>query len=263
MNSERNTERKVGVFVFLGIVIICVMVIYFGKVGDRFRSGIPITVEYNNVGNLVPGAHVLYSGVLVGKVDHVRLVPDRGGVDVEINLFTDAKIRKDAHFTIKQSSLLGDQQVIVIPSSTTESPLEPGDRIKGVEPLDLNEVANQAGEAIRKLNQAIEKLSDEFIQKDSIDNLKRGLKNLADLGEKLESNSDSLNKILGSIQKGQGTVGKLITDDALFLELRQLIHNWRVHGLLYREKSDEQYPAGSKKGGYPGNEENESEKTTP
>jgi phospholipid/cholesterol/gamma-HCH transport system substrate-binding protein len=250
MSAEKRTERQVGIFVFLGIVITCTMVIYFGKVGDRFRHGIPITVEFSNAGGLVPGAQVLYSGVLVGKVDHVRLDPERAGVDVEVNLFSEAKIRKDAHFMIKQSGLLGDQHVVVIPVSTTEATLQPGDRIRGVDPFDFSEVANEAGDAIRKLNLAIEKISTEFIQPETIGNLKRGFKNMADLMEKLKSDSDKLNSILGNVQKGNGTVGKLLTDDGLFMELHQLIHNWRVHGLLYREKSDEQYP-GSKKGGYP------------
>lgn len=261
MNAERNVERKVGLFVFLGIVTICTLVIYFGKVGDRFRSGIPITVEFSNAGGLIPGAQVLYSGVLVGKVDHIKLDPDRGGVDVEINLFKEAKIRKDAHFMIKQKGILGDQHVVVVPVSTTEPLLASHDRIRGVDPFDFSDAANQAGEAIRKLNLAIEKLTTEFIQKDSIDNFKRGIKNLADLAEKLEGNSERLNAILKNVQGGKGTVGRLLSDDQLFDEMKRLIHNWRVHGLLYREKSEEQYPA-PKKGGYPGQQDEDEKSTT-
>jgi phospholipid/cholesterol/gamma-HCH transport system substrate-binding protein len=236
MNSERKTERQVGIFVFVGIVLTCVMVIYFGKVGDRFRSGIPITVEFSNAGGLVPGAQVLYSGVLIGKVDHIKLDPERGGVDVEVNLFKEAKVRKDAHFMIKQSGLLGDQNLVVVPVSQNEAVLQAGDRIKGNDPFDFSDMAS-------KVNAAFDRLTNEFLQKETLDDLKLGLKNFAELTKKLQSDTERLNGILGNVEKGKGTVGKLLTDDELFQELKRLIHNWRVHGLLYQEKSDEKYPS--------------------
>ena len=236
-------ERNVGIFVALGIVVTCTLILYFGKVGDRFRGGYPITVEFSNAGGLISGAQVLYAGVLVGKVDSIRLKKSGNGVDVELNLFKDSNIRKDARFLIKQSCLLGDQHIVVSPVSSNAPILEAGAIVQGSDPFDFNEVAGQAGEAIKKLNSAINKLSTDLLDTDTLDTAKKGVRNFSDLMARLKTNSEKLNVILNNAQNGQGTVGKLLTDDELFHELKRLIHNWRIHGLLYSEKGEERYPS--------------------
>lgn len=243
MTDQRKLERNVGIFVALGIVVICSLTLYFGKVGDRFRGGFPITVDFSNAGGLVSGAQVLYAGVLVGKVDEIHLKKDGNGVEVELNLFKGTSIRKDAKFLIKQSGLLGDQHIVVVPVSNDAPILESGATVKGSDPFDFSDVAGQAGEAIKKLNTAINRLSTDLMDSHTLDHAKKGVKNFADLMAKLQTNSDRINVILRNAEKGKGTVGKLLTDDQLFTELKQLIHNWRVHGLLYSEKGEERYPS--------------------
>ncbi|MBI4026598.1 MAG: MCE family protein [Verrucomicrobia bacterium] len=242
MNTQANLERRAGIFVFAGVVVTCALILHFGKVGDRFRGGYPVVVEFSNAGGLVPGAQVLYAGVLVGKVQAIVLNAKGNGVEAELNLFENTGIRKDARFTIKQSGLLGDQHIVAIPGSNTAPPLAAGDRVKGIDPFDFSDAANQAAEAVRKLNHAIDRLSAEVFEEETIANVKRSVKNLAELSDKLQSNSVRLDSILRNAQKGEGTLGKLLTDDQLFEELKRLVHNWRVHGLLHREKADERYP---------------------
>jgi len=224
-------------------LIICSLILYFSKSGDRFRGGYPVTAEFSNAGGLIKGAQVLYAGVLVGKVDSIALKPDGAGVGVSVNMFKRMMVRKDARFLIKQSGLLGDQHIVIVPTSTTAPRLAAGDVVQGNDPFDFSDAASQAGEAIRKLNQAIDKISSEVLQGDTVENIKQGIKNFADLTIKLQSSSDYLNVILNDAQKGKGTLGKLLTNDQLFEEMKRLIHNWRVHGLLYREEEEERYPA--------------------
>jgi phospholipid/cholesterol/gamma-HCH transport system substrate-binding protein len=246
MSNPHITERYVGIFVFIGIIATATLILQFGKVGDRFRGGYPITVEFSNAGGLIKGAQVLYAGVLVGKVDSIKLDSKEGGVDVMVNLFEGVQIRNDATFIIKQSGLLGDQNLVIVARSNTAPLFKASDKVRGIDPFDFSEVANQAGDAIKKLNTAIEKLSTDVLNKETIENLKEGIKNLVGLTQKLETTSDRVNAILGDARKGKGTVGKLITDEQLFEELKRLIHNWRVHGLLYREKASERYPTSPK-----------------
>ena len=244
--NHTNMERWVGIFVFIGIMVVCGLILFFSKAGDRLRGGFPITVEFNNAGGLIQGAQTLYAGVLVGKVNSIKLNPQSAGVDVEIYLFEGVEIRKDANFLIKQSGLLGDQHIVIVPRSKDAPLVKAGDRVRGIDPFDFSEAANQIGEAIKKLNAAMDKLAADVLNPETIQNLKQGIKNLASLAQKLESNSEHLNAIFKDIQQGQGTIGKLLTDDQLFEEAKRLIHNWRVHGLFHREKSDDRYPTSSK-----------------
>ena len=242
MNDERSIQRAVGIFVFAGVLVTCGLILHFGKVGDRFRGGSPITVEFANAGGLVRGAQVLFAGVPVGKVEVIKLRPDGAGVDVEVDLFEKTGIRKDARFLIKQSGFLGDKHIVVIPSSQTAAFLAGGERVRGSDPFDFADAAAQAGEAIRKLNTAVDKFSDAMLDPKTLGDLKSGIRNFSELGGKLQGSADRMNAILARVQKGEGTFGKLVNDAELHDELKRLIHNWRVHGLLYREKGDERYP---------------------
>jgi hypothetical protein len=46
-----------------------------------------------------------------------------------------------------------------------------------------------------------------------------------------------LNAILQSLQKGEGTAGRLLTDPTLHNELVKLVQNWRRYGILYKDKN--------------------------
>jgi phospholipid/cholesterol/gamma-HCH transport system substrate-binding protein len=247
--SSINIERRVGIFVFFGILVTCALIIQFGKVGDRFRGGFPITVKFSSAGGLVSGAQVLYGGVKVGKVDSVKLNEEGDGVLVDIDMFEKEghKVRNDARFLIRTSGFLGDQHVMISPVSTTAPRVKAGDVIRGVDPFDFSEAVGQAGEALRKLNVAIGKIYSLVEEPDTLENLRKSFKNFSELAKKLEGNSDRFNQILGGIEKGQGTLGKLVKDDSLFEELNKLIYNWRVYGILHQEKSDLRYPSPRKK----------------
>lgn len=242
MNDERGIQRVVGIFVFVGILVTCGLILHFGKVGDRFRGGSPVTVEFANAGGLIRGAQVLFAGVPVGKVEGITLRPDGGGVDVEVDLFEKTGIRRDARFLIKQSGFLGDKHIVVIPVSQTAPFLVGGERVKGSDPFDFTDAAAQAGEAIRKLNVAVTRFSDAMLDDKTLGSLKAGVSGFSELGTKLQGSAERMNTILARIQKGEGTFGKLVNDPELHDELKRLVHNWRVHGLLYREKADERYP---------------------
>ncbi|MDD2709574.1 MAG: MlaD family protein [Verrucomicrobiae bacterium] len=243
MSSQTNIERKVGLFVFLGILVVCSLIIHFGKVGDRFRGGFPVQVEFGNAGGLVKGAQVLFAGVLVGKVDRIKLDSENDKVMIEVDLFEGSGVRRDARFMIKQSGLLGDKHIVILQGSRSEPLLKAGDRIRGVDPFDFTDMANQAGDTIRELNKAIRKLSTEIGDKDAIGNISKGIKSFTELTEKLKTNSERLDAILRRVQKGNGTVGKLLTNDGLFEEMTKLVHNWRVYGILHQEKSEQRYPS--------------------
>jgi phospholipid/cholesterol/gamma-HCH transport system substrate-binding protein len=242
MNDERSIQRTVGIFVFAGILVTCALILHFGKVGDRFRGGSPVTIEFANAGGLVRGAQVLFAGVPVGKVEGIRLRPDGSGVDVDVDLFEKTGIRRDARFLIKQSGFLGDKHIVVLAVSSSAPFLTGGERLRGTDPFDFTDAASQAGEAIRKLNAAVDKFSDAMLDAKTLGDLKAGVRNFSDLGGKLQGSADRLNAILARVQKGEGTFGKLVNDPELHDELKRLVHNWRVHGLLYREKADERYP---------------------
>lgn len=60
------------------------------------------------------------------------------------------------------------------------------------------------------------------------DEVHAAVKNLAESTARLDD-------ILARLEKGQGTVGKLLVDPSLHDEILHLVQNWRKYGLLYKE----------------------------
>lgn len=53
--------------------------------------------------------------------------------------------------------------------------------------------------------------------------------------KRLAESAKQLNDILARLEKGEGTVGKLLVDPTLHDEFVHLVQNWRKYGLLYKE----------------------------
>lgn len=60
------------------------------------------------------------------------------------------------------------------------------------------------------------------------DDIRAAMKNLAE-------STTRVNDILARLEKGEGTVGKLLVDPTLHDEIVHLVQNWRKYGLLYKE----------------------------
>ncbi|HXI84857.1 MAG TPA: MlaD family protein [Verrucomicrobiae bacterium] len=60
------------------------------------------------------------------------------------------------------------------------------------------------------------------------DDIRAAMKNLAE-------STARVNDILARLEKGEGTVGKLLVDPTLHDEIVHLVQNWRKYGLLYKE----------------------------
>ncbi len=60
------------------------------------------------------------------------------------------------------------------------------------------------------------------------DDIRTAMKNLAE-------STTRVNDILARMERGEGTVGKLLVDPTLHDEIVRLVQNWRKYGLLYKE----------------------------
>jgi phospholipid/cholesterol/gamma-HCH transport system substrate-binding protein len=71
--------------------------------------------------------------------------------------------------------------------------------------------------------------------------------------KKLAESAERLNDILARLEKGEGTVGKLLVDPTLHDEIVHLVQNWRKYGLLYKEgnKANVKKPEEPKRGTVP------------
>ena len=155
---QKRLETKVGLFVFLGLVVLAVLLVLFSKGFSFDWQTYRVYLRTSNVGGLKTGALVLMSGVQVGKVSAIRLAADGRTVTVTLKLNKGIAIYQDANFVIEQSGFLGDQYVAIVPTKNVGPPLKDGDEVTCEAPFNLLEVARSTSGFITRIDDTAKKL---------------------------------------------------------------------------------------------------------
>lgn len=158
--ERSRLETKVGLFVFIGLVLLAALLIQFSKGTSLFRGTYVLHLHAGNVGGLKQRATVLLAGVQVGSVANISLDESGTNVNILLRIYKDYKIFHDARFVIEQSGFLGDQYVSVIPTSNAPPVLADGDDVYCEAPFNLQEVARSASGFIQRIDETAKKLDD-------------------------------------------------------------------------------------------------------
>ncbi len=131
MQSYRRAEISVGVFVFVGLLAIAWMAIRIGQVGGLGESGYELHAVFDDVGGIRRGGDVMMAGVVIGRVDAVRL-KDSDKAELLLRIHNDVKITTDAFASIRTKGIIGDRYVRIT-QGMEEDYLQPGDEIEETE----------------------------------------------------------------------------------------------------------------------------------
>ncbi len=156
--DKSRLETKVGLFVFVGLVLLAVLLIQFSKGTSIFRGTYELRLHALNVGGLKQRASVLLSGVQVGGVSDIRLAEDGKSVTIVLKIYKEFKIYHDARFVIESANFLGDQYVSVIPTSNAPPVLQDGADVTCQQPFNIQEVARSAAGFIQRIDDTAKKL---------------------------------------------------------------------------------------------------------
>jgi ABC-type transporter Mla subunit MlaD len=107
-----SRQALVGIVTILGLLGIFVIFYVLSDFGTK-RNGYRMGVHFNSAAGLHKGALVYESGVNVGSIDTITLLPDFT-VDVILALRNDVDIPKNSKFFI-QAPLTGDPSLLIIP----------------------------------------------------------------------------------------------------------------------------------------------------
>jgi len=228
-----RTEFKVGLFVFLALLIFFVIVFFIGDFS--LRQGYTFFVRFNFVNGLEPAAPVRLAGVKVGEVKEIKVTENRPPVEVRLWLKKGTPVERNCRVYINSLGLLGEKYVEISPGN---SPLliKPGETIIGCDPVSIQQLSHLGEQTIRKVDRVIgnleEIVSDEEVRRD----IKEVIKDSKQLSQQLNVVVDeasqslaNLNFIFERINRGEGTIGKLLSDEELYNEIRDLVQDIKRH----------------------------------
>lgn len=127
MNEFRRIEITVGIFVFIGLVGMAYMALKLGEVGGLGATGYTLTARFEDAGGIRAGADVMIAGVVVGRVEELRLAgEDEAEMVLRIN--HGVNVTRDAIATIRTKGIIGDRYVR-ISQGAEDAILAPGSEI--------------------------------------------------------------------------------------------------------------------------------------
>jgi ABC-type transporter Mla subunit MlaD len=201
--NESRLEVKVGLFVFIGLALLAVLLLQFSKGTNFFRPTYNIYLQAASVGGLKPRAQVLMSGVQVGMVAGLALGPQGTNVTITLRIYNQYQIFKDARFVIEQSGFLGDEYVAILPTRNVGEKYTDGGEAKAEAPFDLQEVARAASgfikhvdETARKLNEIITDMRRLVLNDQTLTNIATSAGNLRVASERAITTLDNVNMLL-------------------------------------------------------------------
>jgi ABC-type transporter Mla subunit MlaD len=197
--DKSRLEIKVGLFVFIGLVLLAALLIMFSKGASLFHGTYELRLHASNVGGLKQRAGVLLAGVQVGTVSTIQLADDGKSVTILLKIYNHNKIYHDARFVIEMSGFLGDQYVSVIPTSNAPPVLVNGDEVNCQEPFNLQEVARSTSGFIKRIDETAKRLDD------SVTDLRRVVLN----EQTLTNFSLTLNNMRSFSEQALGAIGDI------------------------------------------------------
>jgi len=254
-----KTEVKVGIFVVLGIIFLTYMTVNIEKIQVGKERGYNIYAIMDSAQGLVKNTSVKTAGVEIGRITDISLTDKKARLT--INLPHHIKLWRDAKAYIKMESLLGEKFLEIDPGSPGITELKPGEEIQqGAPPPDIDKVIVQLNSIASDIKTITQPLSEALGGKEGkesirsiVDNIKEastGFNNIfkgndEKIGrivtnvEKFTNDLPTLSKdtrelivslsdISKKMERGEGTLGKLMTDEALYDQTKATLSDMRA-----------------------------------
>ena len=213
MNERgKGLEFKVGLFVFVGLAVLAVLVVQFGRVGEGFKTYYDITVRFPDASGLLKSSDVLMAGAKIGRVaGGIRLAPEGHGVVVPLRIYEHVKIPTGSKFTVGSSGLLGDRYVAVaVPPGKPTDFLHANAVITGTRETGMDDLTREGGflvkdlrDTVQNINGTFTRLNEQALSQGNMDNLKSSIDKL---NQTTSSLAESSKKIDDVIEKAGATM---------------------------------------------------------
>lgn len=190
MDNSRMFELKVGIFILIGIAILFIIVFSIGDINIA-TSGYHVRVVFNFVSGIGGSAPVRLAGVGIGQIDGLKLFYDEKAKKTKVELYARINSRD---IKIEEDARATVNTLGLLGEKYLE--ITPG--TPGAPTLKNNDLL------VGHDPVAMEKVT-----------------------ENLASLSDSVRTIVARLERGEGTVGKLLTEDDVYNDIKAISANFR------------------------------------
>jgi phospholipid/cholesterol/gamma-HCH transport system substrate-binding protein len=178
------SQLKVGLTVVFSAILLSVLIILMSG-GGMFTRKTTILSYVPDASGLRQGAPVRLAGVDIGNVKAIRIVPSRPLTPVEITMKIDRKyhyVRKDSVTILSTAGVLGEAYINIDSSHATKPEVQDGDELQSKDQPGYDDVIRAANSSLQNIDVVLKRAD----------------------------------RIIAFVESGQGSIGKLIYDPALY-----------------------------------------------
>jgi len=194
---DTHTQKfkvRLGLFIIGGLAIFTLAIFVIGKQKNLFNPVFKVSANFYNVSGLEVGGQVRFSGINVGVVDKIKIIND-STVQVEMLIRKNVQefIKADSEANLGSSGIIGDRLIIITQGSTNSPMAKHGQHLKSIEPVEIDDV----------------------------------IISLYATAENIEVVTKELAEVMLQVNTGRGTIGRLIHDSVIALNIVEIIGNFK------------------------------------
>lgn len=218
-------QLRVGAVVLAALAILSFGVYRLGQAAHLFNDRYKLIAFVPNANGLRQGGTVTVAGQLVGTVEKVDFLPVDADTsrNLRLTLNIDAgvreQIRGDSRARLRTQGLLGDKVFDISPGTPRYAPLRGGDTVAIAPSLDYDQIVQQASGAVGDvvgLTKDLRTVSTGITRGEGT--VGQLVTNRA-LYDQLTATLEQSNRLIARMQSRNGTVGRLLDDPALYNNL--------------------------------------------
>jgi len=259
------SQLRVGITVIFASVTLAVLLLLMSGTAGLFTKRITLQSYFDNASGLRVGAPVRLSGVDIGNVVKIRVVPDKDKqlTPVEVTMKVSTKyafnLRRDSVTSLETAGVLGETYIDIDSSQAVAAQAHDGDTLATRVHPDFNEVVRSSQSTLQNMD-ALLKRADRILAfaesgKGSLGKLiydptlynrfsvtvgefQKIVEQVASgegsLGaligsdeayQKFLATLDKMNAVIDDLQQGKGTAGKFLKDPSLYNNANDTVAN--------------------------------------
>jgi phospholipid/cholesterol/gamma-HCH transport system substrate-binding protein len=214
------SQLKVGITVIVAAITLGVLTVLMSG-GGFFTSKIMLKSYFDDANGLRVGAPVRLSGVDIGNVTRIEVAhnhPPLTPVEVTMKVVTkyDFNLRKDSVTLLSTAGVLGETYLNIDSSHATLGPAQDGDVLRSQQVPDFSDMVRSGQSTLQNMDALLKRMDRIIGFVESGQGSVGKLIYDPSLYNRVNSTVADFQKLVAEISNGQGSLGKLIGDDELY-----------------------------------------------
>ncbi|OLE14236.1 MAG: organic solvent ABC transporter substrate-binding protein [Acidobacteria bacterium 13_1_20CM_4_56_7] len=214
------SQLKVGITVVAASVVFLALVFLMSGSGGLFTRKIVLKSYFFDAQGVRVGAPVRLSGVDIGNVSQIRIVPNQPLAPVEVTMKINTKytfnLKKDSKTLLSTAGVLGETYINIDSSKATGAEVRDGDVLPTSEEPGYQDVMRSTQNALQNMQALLARMDRIVAFVESGQGSVGKLIYDAALYNRINATVNDFQKLVGQVAQGQGSLGKLLNSTELY-----------------------------------------------